>query len=89
MCFRNAPTNQQIGGAANRYVFEVLKKKKVAVISDTTGYGTASVDAYVPMLKQIGADIVYQGTSMPPIRTSSPRSCACRRQAPKRSCRGA
>src|SRR6516225_1132635 len=49
MCFRNAPTNQQIGGAANRYVVEVLKHKKVAVISDTTGYGTASVNAYVPM----------------------------------------
>ena len=61
MCFRNAPTNQQIGGAANRYVTEVLKKKKVAVISDTTGYGTASVNAYVPMLKQRGAEVVYQG----------------------------
>ena len=61
MCFRNAPTNQQIGGAANRYVFEVLKRKKVAVISDTTGYGTASVNAYVPMLKQMGAEVVYQG----------------------------
>ena len=61
MCFRNAPTNQQIGGAANRYVVEVLKRKKVAVISDTTGYGTASVNAYVPMLKAIGADVVYQG----------------------------
>src|SRR6478736_8807530 len=52
MCFRNGPTNQQIGGAANRYVVEVLKKKKVALSSDTTGYGTASVNAYVPMLKQ-------------------------------------
>jgi branched-chain amino acid transport system substrate-binding protein len=61
MCFRNAPTNQQIGGAANRYVVEVLKKKKVAVISDTTGYGTASVNAYVPMLKQMSAEVVYQG----------------------------
>ena len=61
MCFRNAPTNQQIGGAANRYVVEVLKKKKVAVISDTTGYGTASVNAYVPMLKAKGAEVVYQG----------------------------
>src|SRR6478735_4800711 len=61
MCFRNAPTNQQIGGAANRYVVEVLKRKKVAVISDTTGYGTASVNAYVPMLRGIGADVVYQG----------------------------
>jgi len=61
MCFRNAPTNQQIGGAANRYVVEVLKKKKVAVISDTTGYGTASVNAYGPMLKAKGAQVVYQG----------------------------
>src|ERR1700758_3095476 len=61
MCFRNAPTNQQIGGAANRYVIDVLKRKKVAVISDTTGYGTASVNAYVPMLKEKGADVVYQG----------------------------
>ncbi len=60
LCFRNGPTNQQIGGAANRYVFDVLKKKKVAIVSDTTGYGTASVNAYVPMLKQIGADVVYQ-----------------------------
>jgi len=61
MCFRNAPTNQQIGGAANGYVVDVLKHKKVAVISDTTGYGTASVNAYVPMLKAKGADVVYQG----------------------------
>src|SRR5204863_5834419 len=59
--FRYAPTNQQIGGAANRYVVEVLKRKKVAVISDTTGYGTASVNAYVPMLKAKGAEVVYQG----------------------------
>jgi len=61
MCFRNAPTNQQIGGAANRYVVDVLRCKKVAVISDTTGYGTASVNAYVPMLKAKGAEVVYQG----------------------------
>ena len=61
MCFRNAPTNQQIGSAANRYVVEVLKRKKVAVISDTTGYGTASVNAYGPMLKAQGAEVVYQG----------------------------
>ena len=61
MCFRNGPTNQQIGAAANRYVVEVLKRKKVAVISDTTGYGTASVNAYVPMLKAKGAEVVYQG----------------------------
>ncbi|MBS0241268.1 MAG: ABC transporter substrate-binding protein [Proteobacteria bacterium] len=62
MCFRNAPSNQQIGGAANNYVVKVLGKKKVAVISDATGYGTASIDAYVPMLKNIGAEVVYSGS---------------------------
>ncbi|MEA2850900.1 MAG: branched-chain amino acid transport system substrate-binding protein [Rhodospirillaceae bacterium] len=61
MAFRNAPTNQQIGGAANHYVVDVLKLKKAAVISDTTGYGTASVEAYVPMLKSKGAEVVFSG----------------------------
>src|ERR1700692_2142833 len=61
MAFRDAPTNQQIGGAANQYVVDVLKLKKVAVVSDTTGYGTASVDAYVPMLKAKGAEVVFSG----------------------------
>ncbi|MBV9858523.1 MAG: ABC transporter substrate-binding protein [Alphaproteobacteria bacterium] len=60
LAFRNAPTNRQIGGAANRYVVEVMKLKKVAVIGDTTGYGTASVDTYVPMLADIKADVVYR-----------------------------
>lgn len=59
MSFRQAPTNTQIGGGANHYVVDVLKLKKVAVISDTTGYGTASVNTYVPMLKAKGADVVY------------------------------
>src|ERR1700736_1426095 len=62
LAFRNAPTNQQIGGAAHHYVVDILKAQKVAVISDTTGYGTASLDAYVPMLKTMGADVVYQGS---------------------------
>jgi branched-chain amino acid transport system substrate-binding protein len=61
MCFRNASTNQQIGAGANHYVVDVLKCKKVAVISDTTGYGTASANAYIPMLKAKGADVVYEG----------------------------
>src|ERR1700749_5153151 len=62
MCFRNAPTNQQIGAAANRYVIDVLKRKKVAIISDTTGYGVASLNTYVPMIKTQGAEVVYQSS---------------------------
>src|SRR4249919_3342359 len=61
MSFRIAPTNTQVGAGANYYVVDVLKLKKVAVISDTTGYGTASVNSYVPMLKAKGAEVVYQG----------------------------
>ncbi|HEX4369673.1 MAG TPA: ABC transporter substrate-binding protein [Rhodopila sp.] len=62
LAFRNAPTNHQIGGAANRYVTDVLKLKKIAVVGDTTGYGTASVDTYVGMLKaQKDVAVVYQG----------------------------
>jgi branched-chain amino acid transport system substrate-binding protein len=59
MAFRNAPTNTQVGGAANHYVVDVLKLKRVAVISDTTGYGTSSVNTYVPMLRAKGAEVVY------------------------------
>jgi branched-chain amino acid transport system substrate-binding protein len=61
MAFRNAPTNAQIGAAANHYVMDVLKAKKVAVIGDTAGYATATVAAYVPMLKAKGATIAYEG----------------------------
>lgn len=60
MAFRIGPSNQQVGAAANRYVLDVLKVKDVAVIGDTTGYGTSSVEAYVPMLKTAGANVVYQ-----------------------------
>lgn len=59
MAFRIAPTNTQVGKGANHYVVNVLKLKKVAVVSDTTGYGTASVNTYVPMLKAMGAEVVY------------------------------
>ena len=59
MAFRQAPTNTQVGKGANHYVVDILKLKKVAVVSDTTGYGTASVNTYVPMLKAMGAEVVY------------------------------
>jgi branched-chain amino acid transport system substrate-binding protein len=78
MAFRIAPTNTQVGKGANHYVVNVLKLKKVAVISDTTGYGTASVETYVPMLKSMG-----------PTPISSPSCCACRTAERRPSCRGA
>src|SRR3981189_942819 len=61
MCLRSERTKHPAGAAENGSVVDVLQREKVAVISDTTGYGTASVNAYVPMLKGVGADVVYQG----------------------------
>ena len=90
MAFRQAPTNTQVGKGANHYVFNVLKLKKVAVVSDTTGYGTASANTYVPMLKAMGAEVVYINhvdAANPDL--SSPSCCACRAPAPRPSCRGA
>ena len=90
MCFRNAPTNQQIGGAANRYVVEVLKKKKVAVdqrhhrLRHRIGQRLCA-DAQAAWAPKSS----IRATSTPPIRTSSPSCCACSRRAPKRSCPGA
>jgi branched-chain amino acid transport system substrate-binding protein len=63
LAFRNAPTNQQVGAAANHYVVDILKIKEIAVIGDTSGYGTSSVDTYVPMLQAKNANIVYKGVS--------------------------
>ncbi|MGD9805231.1 MAG: ABC transporter substrate-binding protein [Hyphomicrobiaceae bacterium] len=62
LAYRSAPSNQQIGHAANHYVVNVVKAKKVAVISDASGYGTASLDAYVPMLKSMGGEVVYSSS---------------------------
>jgi branched-chain amino acid transport system substrate-binding protein len=82
MSFRIAPTNTQVGAGANYYVVDVLKLKKVAVISDTTGYGTASVNTYVPMLKAKGAEVVYQNhiDAAPHSSPWSPREPVARRR---------
>lgn len=62
LAFRTAPSNQQIGAAANRYVLEILKIREIAVIGDTTGYGTSSVKAFAAMLRAAGASVVYEAT---------------------------
>lgn len=60
LAFRNAPSNQQIGAASIKFVVDVMGIRDVALVGDTTGYGTASVQAYSPMLKAKGANIVYE-----------------------------
>jgi branched-chain amino acid transport system substrate-binding protein len=58
--FRMAPSNSQWDDAVRGYCLNVLKVKKIAVIGDTTGYGTTAVNASVSGFKKDGAEIVYQ-----------------------------
>src|ERR1700755_1729819 len=58
--FRMAPSNSQWDDAVRNYCLKVLKVNKVAVIGDTTGYGTTAVGASVAAFKKDGADVVYQ-----------------------------
>jgi branched-chain amino acid transport system substrate-binding protein len=58
--FRMAPSNSQWDDAVRNYCLKVLRGKKVAVIGDTTGYGTTAVGASVAAFKKDGADVVYQ-----------------------------
>jgi branched-chain amino acid transport system substrate-binding protein len=58
--FRMAPSNGQWDDAVRGYCLNILKVKKIAVIGDTTGYGTTAVKYSVDGFKKDGADIVYQ-----------------------------
>ena len=57
--FRMINTNSQWISSANDYVLNTLKKKKIAIIADTSGYGTASAKAAVAMLEKAGITPVY------------------------------
>jgi branched-chain amino acid transport system substrate-binding protein len=59
LAFRAINTNTQWIGAANDYAVNVLKKKKVAVIGDTSGYGTASAKTAQELLAKMGVTPVY------------------------------
>jgi branched-chain amino acid transport system substrate-binding protein len=44
---------------ANQYAIETLKKQKIAVIADTSGYGTASAKSAIALLEKAGIKPVY------------------------------
>jgi branched-chain amino acid transport system substrate-binding protein len=56
--FRVAPSSSQWAEAAHRYCLGVLKLPEIAVVGDTTGYGTSAADASEAMLKRDGAKVV-------------------------------
>lgn len=57
--FRVINTNRQWIATANDYALKVLKKRKVAVIGDTSGYGTSSAKTATELLKAAGVEPVY------------------------------
>jgi len=58
--FRAINTNLQWIATANDYVLKTLKKSKVAIIADTSGYGTASGKTALELLDKAGIKPVYQ-----------------------------
>ena len=58
--FRLAPSNGQWDDAVRNYCLKIAKAKQVAVVGDTTGYGTSAVAASVVAFKKDGAEVVYQ-----------------------------
>ncbi len=59
--FRIAPANVQWEAAVRHYCLDVLKARKIAVVGDTTGYGTTATRDSVADLKKAGAEVVFQG----------------------------
>lgn len=57
--FRAINTNTQWIEGANEYAVRVLKKKKIAIIGDTSGYGTASAKSAQALLEKAGVTPVY------------------------------
>lgn len=58
--FRITPTNDQSSDPPRIYCQKILKVNKVAVIGDSTGYGTTAVADSSNNFKQNGGEVVYQ-----------------------------
>ena len=59
LAFRAINTNTQWIEGTNHYTLDVLKKSKIAIIGDTTGYGTSTVDSAKRLLSKQGVTPVY------------------------------
>lgn len=59
LAFRTINTNTQWIASANAYALDVLKRRKVAIIGDTSGYGTASAKTAAALLEKAGVTPVY------------------------------
>jgi branched-chain amino acid transport system substrate-binding protein len=59
--FRQVPNNSQVADPPRIYCQKILKLNKVAIIGDSTGYGTSQVSDSVDNFKQYGGEVVYRG----------------------------
>ena len=59
LAFRAINTNKQWILTANDYAIKTLKKTKVAIIADTSGYGTSSAKTAQELLDKAGVKPVY------------------------------
>lgn len=59
LAFRTINTNTQWIAAANGYALDVLHRRRVAVIGDTSGYGTSSAKTAAALLAKAGITPVY------------------------------
>ncbi|MEJ1975423.1 MAG: ABC transporter substrate-binding protein [Acetobacteraceae bacterium] len=59
--FRVAPANAQWEAAVRHFCVDMLKVKKVAIVGDTTGYGTIAAKASVVDFQKAGVEVVFQG----------------------------
>ena len=57
--FRAINTNRQWISTANNYALDTLKKTRVAIIADTSGYGTSSAKTAQELLEKAGVKPVY------------------------------
>ncbi|OJY73241.1 MAG: hypothetical protein BGP12_08870 [Rhodospirillales bacterium 70-18] len=63
--FRMAPSNSQIDNAVSDYCIKNLGLKSLAVVGDTTGYGTTTVTSSTAAIAKRGGNVVYKGTIDP------------------------
>ena len=63
--FRLAPSNAQIDDAVSDYCTKNLGVKSVAVVGDTTGYGTTAVGTSKAAFEKRGATVAYHATIDP------------------------
>ena len=57
--FRLAPANVQWEAAVRHYCLDIVKAKKIAIVGDTTGYGTTATRDSVADFQKAGANVVY------------------------------